>query len=978
VPVPTGATSGNVLVTVRGGASNGLPFTVIPSISSLSPTSGPAGSTVTIAGTGFGLLQGTSTVTFNGTLATPTSWSATILVVPVPGGATPGNVVVTVGGVTSNGVLFTATPPPTITSLSLGSGPVGTPVTVNGANFGASQGSSTVTFNGTMATPTSWSATSITVPVPAGATRGNVVVTVSGVASNGASFIVTPPPPSITSLSPISGPVGTSVIITGANFGASQGTNTVAFNGTTATFVGWTDTSISAPVPSGATTGNVVVTVGGLASNGVNFSVTPPPAITSLNPTSGMAGTPVTITGTNFGATQGTSTVAFNGAGATPTSWSDTSVNVSVPAAAATTGVVVVTRSGVASNGVNFTVLPSPPSITNLNPNSGGVLNYVTISGANFGSSRGSSTVTFNGTPDNPNFSSWNSVSITTLVPAGATTGSVVVTVGGQPSNGVLFTVTKPTPTITSLNPTLGPVGTTVTITGTNFAASQGTSTVTFNGTAATPTSWATTSITVPVPAGATTGNIVVTVGGVASNAVAFAVTPPPSITSLSPTFGQVGTSVTITGTSFGTTQGTSTVTFNGVSATPTSWSATSIVASVPTTSTSNVVVTVSGVASNGVSFTVLAPSITTVNPTSGPLGTSVTITGAGFGSTQGSSTVAFSGVLALPTSWSATSITVPVPAGAITGNIVVTVVGMPSNGVNFAITAPPSITSLNPASGVVGASVTITGANFGASQGTSAVTFNGMLATPSSWSTGSITVPVPSGASTGNVVVTVGGAASNGVPFSVNSAAPSIALVQHTSKDAGTSSSSTLAFNVSNAAGNFIAVVVRAGKSGQVFSVSDSRSNVYKQAVQFNMTVDGETLGIFYAENIAGGANTITISDTILGTMRFAILEYSGVATSNSLDVTAAAEGTSASPATGTVTTNFSGDLLLGAIVTANPANFSAGSGYTIEESVPAEPNTKLIVEDQRQPIAGTASAGATLGTSDHWGAVVAAFRHP
>jgi hypothetical protein len=102
--------------------------------------------------------------------------------------------------------------------------------------------------------------------------------------------------------------------------------------------------------------------------------------------------------------------------------------------------------------------------------------------------------------------------------------------------------------------------------------------------------------------------------------------------------------------------------------------------------------------------------------------------------------------------------------------------------------------------------------------------------------------------------------ATSNGAAFTVNSAAPSIALVQHTSKDAGTISSSSLAFSANNAAGNFVAVVIRAGKSGQVFGVSDSRGNIYKQGIQFNMTVDAETLGIFYAENIARGANTYRI----------------------------------------------------------------------------------------------------------------------
>src|SRR6266403_763164 len=89
--------------------------------------------------------------------------------------------------------------------------------------------------------------------------------------------------PSITSLSPTSGPVGTSVTITGRNFGSPQGTSTVQFNGTTGTPTSWSATSIVVPVPSGATTGNVVVTVSGAASRGVSFTVVP--NITSLSPT---------------------------------------------------------------------------------------------------------------------------------------------------------------------------------------------------------------------------------------------------------------------------------------------------------------------------------------------------------------------------------------------------------------------------------------------------------------------------------------------------------------------------------------------------------------------------------------------------------------------------------------------------------------------------------------------------------------------
>src|SRR5882762_8519702 len=249
-----------------------------------------------------------------------------------------------------------ATPAPSIASLNPTSGSVGTSVTISGANFGATQTTSTVTFNGIAATPTSWSAVSISTAVPAGATTGNVVVTVGGVASNGVNFAVNVPAPSITSLNPASGIIGTSVTIAGANFGAVQGTSTVKFNGIAAVPTSWGPASIVAPVPNGATTGNVVVTVGGVASNGMNFTVTVPgPSVTSLNPTSGVVGAPVTIAGANFGATQGTSTVMFNGIAATPTSWSAASISTTVPAGA-TTGNVVVTVGGVASNGVSFTV----------------------------------------------------------------------------------------------------------------------------------------------------------------------------------------------------------------------------------------------------------------------------------------------------------------------------------------------------------------------------------------------------------------------------------------------------------------------------------------------------------------------------------------------------------------------------------------------------------------------------------------------
>ena len=205
----------------------------------------------------------------------------------------------------------------------------------------------------------------------------------------------------------------------------------------------------------------------------------------------------------------------------------------------------------------------------------------------------------------------------------------------------------------------------------------------------------------------------------------------------------------------------------------------------------------------------------------------------------------------------------------------------------------------------------------------------------------------------------------------------PSITLVQRASKDAGTTSSSTLAFSSVNTVGNWIAVAIRSWPAGQSSTVSDTRGNVYRSAVQLNETVDGMTLAIYYAENIAGGANTVTVSNSIPGgTLRFAILRYSGVARTNSLDAVARAQGASATVSSGTASTTANGNLVIGLLSTANPRALTAGSGYVIQETVPAAPNSKFFVEDLRQGTAGPVSAGGGLNSSDIWGAVVATFR--
>jgi hypothetical protein len=286
-----------------------------PTIVSLSPPAASTGTVVTIAGSGFGATQGASIVTFNGTRATPSTWSAASITVPVPAGATTGNVVVTVGRWVSNGLPFTVTAPappaPTLTALSPVGGPVGTTITITGTNFGATQGANMVTFNGTSAAPSTWSATNITVPVPAGATSGNVVVTVGGQVSNGLPFTVAAPTPQTKTVTAAWNP-NPELNIAGykLSYGSSSGSYTSTMD------VG-NVTNAVVQIVTGQTYYFVVQaynTAGQLSpySAEVPFTLatsSPTPTLIGLSPTGGRVGTSIAITGTTPGATQNVSAV---------------------------------------------------------------------------------------------------------------------------------------------------------------------------------------------------------------------------------------------------------------------------------------------------------------------------------------------------------------------------------------------------------------------------------------------------------------------------------------------------------------------------------------------------------------------------------------------------------------------------------------------------------------------------------------------
>lgn len=159
----------------------GSPGTASPTLTSFSPTSGTAGTSVTLTGTNFSTTVASNTVKFNGTAATVSAATATSLTVSVPAGATTGKITVQVGSQTATSAddfTLISAPAPTITSFSPTSGAAGASVTIIGTNFSASVVNNLVKFNDIVALPTAATATSLTVIAPEGGSTGKITVQV--------------------------------------------------------------------------------------------------------------------------------------------------------------------------------------------------------------------------------------------------------------------------------------------------------------------------------------------------------------------------------------------------------------------------------------------------------------------------------------------------------------------------------------------------------------------------------------------------------------------------------------------------------------------------------------------------------------------------------------------------------------------------------------------------------------------------------
>ena len=391
------------------------------------------GATVTLNGKGFGPFKSTSfnKVTVNGLSALVQRWEAEFIEIKVPFKATSGFVEILIGKKKVLAGLLTIVTPQ-IEAITPTEAERGATLQITGQHFGLSAGArdpntmfgvNDVIVGGVIVRPQRWKDDKIELEIPANATNGDVVVRLASsdplpdgsccapveyVTSNAVSLTLRP----FIRVDPVSGPVGTKVVLFGHGFGQSkeQMDDGVFIAGKPATIAQWKDDVIVVHVPLDAESGPLMLRRQGQERVLAQFTVHVP-RITTLSPASAPSGTLRRINGEHFGfysesgATPynfmdfntGQNRVEIGGVPAVIYRWNDDRIDVWVPFSAKS-GKVVIYRSATKPNlgglccaergtlaieAGDFAVVT--PTVETYDPKSAGLDATVTIKGSGFG-----------------------------------------------------------------------------------------------------------------------------------------------------------------------------------------------------------------------------------------------------------------------------------------------------------------------------------------------------------------------------------------------------------------------------------------------------------------------------------------------------------------------------------------------------------------------------------------------------------------
>jgi len=401
------------------------------------------------------------------------------------------------------------------------------------------------------------------------------------------------------------------------------------------------------------------------------------------------------------------------------------------------------------------------PVISSLNPTSGPPGTFVTILGVNFGPEY---RVEYNGVPLTPQ--KVTPTEIVVQLPMNAVQGRF--TLRGpvhQVASAQVFWViqTVAAPVIVSIDPVVGPPGTTVTINGNNFSNKGHENTVLLSGVPLSVRSATTTRIQAVVPVGAQTGNIAVQVynAGQATSPQSFTVLAQLKIDRFDPPMGPPGTHVTIIGSGFSAKAKDNVVMLGDSKCKIVSVEPGRIVVQVPkkniTTGRFNITVKGLGSFEHPNPFPVVyPPEISSFTPLAGNVGTEVSIKGIHFEGDPSQIQVLLTGRACPLTLATPNEIRVQVPQGAVSGKFKVNIpqMGTAESDNAFEVWAPLAVTRMDPLFGLPGAEIRIDGSGLRAKPGDHSLYMNTQKVPIDRIDNGGLVFKIPANAPDGPVTL--------------------------------------------------------------------------------------------------------------------------------------------------------------------------------------------------------------------------------
>lgn len=187
--------------------------------------------------------------------------------------------------------------------------------------------------------------------------------------------------------------------------------------------------------------------------------------------------------------------------------------------------------------------------------------------------------------------------------------------------------------------------------------------------------------------------------------------------------------------------------------------------------------------------------------------------------------------------------------------------------------------------------------------------------------------------------------------------------------------SAATGAFPANVTTGNLIVVCIQLYNSTTLTcTVTDSQGNTYTQVGSYQNQSPFRA-AMFYAKNVTGGANTVTVTPSTTSYTRFIAAEYSGADTTSPLDSSAVnAQSSTQAITTGTITVNNTGSLLISATALSSvQLEFRAGAGACVRGTSYAI-GPGAIMQDK--PASAASSVGLTYFTNVNTATVGASFK--